>query len=1115
MGALREQTYSDFGLSSDDGALLDSLTSAYLAGRLRRSKGETQSAALEEHSADTVNPENTASNENPPTPIDDENGQPTTENDFSWLIDPNEDAEFVALLEGLITPTQENAVVPHGTSLEDDSINNDLTEDGQEDDEIAVPLHQTTDVRMIGPSRFTNTLARKGRVDCGGALAVSPHTLSGVGLGSISEVKKNLERCGEVLRAFEELPDWLIEKASVHESYGDYVWDALGYLHRYHAKGGRPTKEPSPKRERKTIEDSPFLQAPDIPVSTFGFTPKVRAALRALGIERMGQLVGVSDELLGSQRGVGVGAIAKIDKALHSIGLSRTPNGDQLIGTNSPDGPSEVSESSVQTSNDVPRPRADSGEGTPIDTIGFTPRIVHALKQLGVDRLEQIVGISDEQLLSNRGIGVKALEDIDDALHDAGLSRDTAARDERSAPSTQMPELTDAMKRDVERALSYFTMAHPDLVIDKELFVAWSTYFASQFVASPDSDFYRFLIDSTRETVYEPQTVGTGSPDIESWLDSGTMPKRSSEILRMRFLGATLQECASQYGLTRERVRQIAERALLLKPRLVEDDYLYLASEYALSRDDLGDIFALSEVSSGYILLSSHPSTTHKPLSEAIVDAGVPEYQRAAISEYVATDSGLLANTPKRQIKMALLEDYLRENASNDYMDCRHLYSAYSTFVEERFPNESNYLVPGSDRSLSGILHRSDFAVFSNGDRVRYKEISREFLSTLIDELDLSQYAGSEISTLLCFSQHSTALMRLDVRNEYELHYLLRRAQELNVEPSLTKGLNFGRSPMIEISCKGVREKQVIDLLSELSPVPIEFFAEEYERRYGVNRSTFLGSWKKDYLSYVVGDYFVFHEEALTEDDVRFISSTMENGITTITRLQESGEEGSAVSRKCGLVSLSNAGFAMSGRCIFDIGMDPAGAFRTLLDRERVDLKELPDDIVNNGLFKQELARLTRAYELIEAEEGTFLSYSAAGVTPAECRDFCDSVYKNAAPSTPFNVYSLVRNGFSHELTERGCSAFLLDRVLVNDVGGRFSRSSIEGNPFFSKGTRNLSFPDVARYILSESPGMDSIGLSRVLHEQFSASVPPMRIASRLWLAGMLSSARTTEPIRI
>lgn len=1115
MGALREQAYSDFGLSSDDGALLDSLTAAYLAGKLRRSKEETQAEAPEKHSTDAVSTENTATNESPPTAIDDESGLPTTENDLSWLIDSNEDAEFVALLERLIAPTQENAAVPHGTSLEDDAINNELAEDSKEDEEIAVPLHQTTSVRIIGPSRFTNALARKGLVDCGGALAISPQALSGVGAGSISEVKKNLERFGEMLRVFEELPVWLIERASVHESYGDYVWDALGYLHCCRIKGGRQLREPSPKRGVMTADDSSALQAPNIPVGVFGFTPKVRAALRALGIERMGQLVGVSDELLSSQRGVGVGSIAKIDKALHSIGLSRTPNGDQLIGANSPNGSSEVSDSSVLTSNDVPRPRVDSGEGTPIDTIGFTPRIVHALKQLGVDKLEQIVGISDEQLLSNKGIGVKALEDIDDALRDAGLSRDTAARVERPASSTQMPELTDAMKGDVDRAFSYFAMAHPALGIDKELFVAWSTYFAGQFAASQKSGFYQFVIDSTRETAHEPQIGGTGSSDIESWLDSEAMPKRSSELLRMRFLGATLQECARQYGLTRERVRQITEKALLLKPRLVEDDYLYLASEYALSRDDLRDLFALSEVSSGYILLSSHPSTAHKPLSEAIVDAGVPEYQRAAISEYVATDPGLLASTPKRQLKMALLEDYLRENTSDDYVDCRHLYSAYSAFVEERFPDERESLVPGSDRSLSGILHRSDFAVFSSGDRVRYKEISREFLSTLIDELDLSQYAGSEISTLLCFSQHSTALMRLDVRNEYELHYLLRKAQELNVEPSLTRGLHFGRSPMIEISCKGVREKQVIDLLSELSPIPIELFAEEYERRYGVNRSTFLGSWKKDYLSYAIGDYFVFHEEALTEDDVRFISSTMEDGITTIARLQESGKEGSTVSRKCGLVSLSNAGFTISGRCIFDIGVEPAGAFRALLDRERVDINELPDDIVNNGLFKQELARLTRAYELIETEEDTFLSYSAAGVTPVECRDFCNSVYKSAPSYVPFNVYSLMRKGFSHELTERGCRTFLLDRVLVNDVGGRFSKSSIGGNPFFSKGIRNLSFPDVARYILGESPDMDSIGLSRFLYEQFAVSVPPMKIASRLWLAGMLSSAKTTEPIRI
>lgn len=62
-------------------------------------------------------------------------------------------------------------------------------------------------------------------------------------------------------------------------------------------------------------------------------------------------------------------------------------------------------------------------------------------------------------------------------------------------------------------------------------------------------------------------------------------------MLAERLHGAALQDVGERYGLTRERIRQIAVKQLKKCPSLFEDYYADVFQKYLLGKDTLKEIF--------------------------------------------------------------------------------------------------------------------------------------------------------------------------------------------------------------------------------------------------------------------------------------------------------------------------------------------------------------------------------------------------------------------------------------------------------------------------------------------------------------------------------------------
>ena len=111
-------------------------------------------------------------------------------------------------------------------------------------------------------------------------------------------------------------------------------------------------------------------------------------------------------------------------------------------------------------------------------------------------------------------------------------------------------------------------------------------------------------------------------------------------------------------------------------------------------------------------------------------------------------------------------------------------------------------------RTYENKLSISNDVLWNHGHRFRYYPISQYDCSHLLETLALDQYEDMEFSSLKLFREAPDLMEEYDIRDEYELHNLLKK-----IWPSTsTLNIQFKKMPTIVIGTPN-RDRQVLDLL--------------------------------------------------------------------------------------------------------------------------------------------------------------------------------------------------------------------------------------------------------------------------------------------------------------
>lgn len=304
-------------------------------------------------------------------------------------------------------------------------------------------------------------------------------------------------------------------------------------------------------------------------------------------------------------------------------------------------------------------------------------------------------------------------------------------------------------------------------------------------------------------------------------------------VLTKRIGGATLAETGKSLGgCCRERVRQIERKVLNNKPRLCEDKYLYLFDKYYFPRDTFTRLFNEPEYVYNYLVLATQRAgRKNRNLKDALSDSRVPGEIKKLISHSFGNDVVFLDGEPVEMTRHALvgwlLEHRCKEPISFDDFSAMYLKMLLDNGISLQKCGISN------PRSFVNVVIRHGNALCGFNRLVRYYKMEGRDFQRLISRLNLSSYDGLEISSLLLFRKHPALMAEYDIRNQYELHNLLRK-----ISSKLPSEVKIGRMPTISVG-NADRQQQMFELLRENIPIDVKKLAKKYEDTYGGDANTF------------------------------------------------------------------------------------------------------------------------------------------------------------------------------------------------------------------------------------------------------------------------------------
>lgn len=573
---------------------------------------------------------------------------------------------------------------------------------------------------------------------------------------------------------------------------------------------------------------------------------------------------------------------------------------------------------------------------------------------------------------------------------------------------------------------------------------------------------------------------------------------RERQVLQARLDGKTLQEIGDQYGITRERVRQLTQRELKKKPHLSEDKYIYIYEHYDISLEDF--ILAFGEPSETYYYLEMICQTNRskrKRLEEILTDTLItPEYrkkaERAIYKQYVSADGMRVKMT-----RSTLVKHFIK-------IYCKNL-TDYDVFYQQ-YHEWLNTLGIGDNPSLAiefrtyeNKLNQCDYVLWNQWRSFRYYNISEHDFREMLLMLDLEQFEDTEFSTLKLFRDFPDLMQQYDIHDEYELHNLLKK-----IWPAENSSVKFKKMPTIEVGSADV-SNQVTSLLLQYAPISIDDLAIRYEEEYGVKASSVKSNHFGVINNYCHKGLYSVDYAALPSIQFDRLKSVLERDFYTIQNVKRLYKQEFPNSEDSLLnpYTLKTLGFHVytgySGYIIKNTFSSATDYFRSMLTQnDIVDMNDYDDAIRNIVTYNREQSKLRGTYEIVEFSPLQYINIrrlNEAGITKEYLKTYCNVVARHYEKGEYFTVTSLRKEGFSHEIDDLGFDEWFYSSILLEDRQD-FSYQRIGGTHIFLRGKTDANLGGMLVWILEKYQKIDLYDLIDFLVNHYGIRIPKEKLRS-------------------
>lgn len=725
-----------------------------------------------------------------------------------------------------------------------------------------------------------------------------------------------------------------------------------------------------------------------------------------------------------------------------------------------------------------------------IDALGLSVRAYNCLMRGRFATISSLVGLPFSELLGIKNMGIQSANEVQEKLEQY--------LNEASSSLELKPGAGQAQFAPVRKAV---TAADVLRCFEDVPFLALSfdNMFASILDTSPDAredevwEVIANLVVANKLTCVDDKTKSYQRvyPSFWAKLEEQNPDDEREErllyVLRMRAEGKSLEEVGQTMGITRERVRQIEKKAYdkITKKETVffaEDKYAHLFSEYSLDKNFF--LKYLEETEQTWHYLNLRYTKGNKDLELAKEDEALPVRVRRAVESYVLRDY-MQIDGEYVKMQRSDLEDYVLKHYCKETVTLEEFFALYNNFLQEHGITDEALQATGSVRATrSNRLSDSTKLLWKQNRKLRYYDIDNGEYTELLETLNLGQYKDVEISTLKFMEEFPKLMQQYDLRDEYEVHNLLKKIHAEKGNPTLV----FNRMPHLQFGTFD-RDAAVKEIMFALAPVSQDDLAEMIYLEYGARLETVKANWLTCVAEYYHQGMYTVDCAVMPEEQVALLKEALTEDFYYFTELR-------AIYTKLipnGDVSLlspynlKKMGFLVGTSYVIQHYPTAEAYFRhLLLNEDVVNIRGISDRYGSLTTYSAYLNELKRELEIIEFEPYQYINIrrlEKLGYDKKRLRKYGDRVWSYLTEENFFTIQSLRNMGFEDELDGLGFEDTFYTSLLKWD--DRFSYQRFGNGVLFSADGKPFDIQDFLVELIQKARAIDVDDFLEELKERY------------------------------
>lgn len=571
--------------------------------------------------------------------------------------------------------------------------------------------------------------------------------------------------------------------------------------------------------------------------------------------------------------------------------------------------------------------------------------------------------------------------------------------------------------------------------------------------------------------------------------------ERDKKILENRLNGNTLEKIGAEYGITRERARQILKTTIkrikswyftTTGMRWFDEDYFsYLFENYQFSIKER-HWFGISEETYRYLDMSY--KNGKEDLEEALSDPQVDLSLKLKIRVFLNRKKLRIGNDWINHRRPDLIEYYIRKYC-HDQIQVSKFIEDYNNFCKKM--NYSDDLLIKSKHSLENFLNVSHFVLKSQNFIFRFYDIDSHDYTDLIEGIGLKDYENTEVSTLKFMEDYPKLMEKYDIHDQYELHNLLKRT----VKEGSYNNIHFRRMPTILFG-EFDRNTAIVNLIRDNSPIKLDDLINMVHEKYGYDKSTMAASIPQSFAKYCYKNVYTVPDIILSDDRIENLKKSLTKDFYYVNEIRTIYTDlyPNAGPDDISAYNLKRIGFNVYSNYAIQHFENAKSYFEYILTKdEKFDFGPYRRRFGYIQTFYNAVERMKENLQLIEYEPDQMIQLKCIEKTGFSKNDFLkyrDAIWQYVADDRFFTINSIKKTGFKNHLDDLGFENWFYADVLSGDT--RFNSSRMLQNIVFNKEKEVTLSTFIASIVWQNDngDGIDRYDLLEILTEKYGCAEP-------------------------